>query len=754
MSNHYSQINPVYQNYQRQLPSQSQTSHDQTQSQSSIYKGQTINSINLMKTFVPPTQCNVGKDEPSLAQIMKYLRKYGFNETTSTLLFEINSNNEKIRKNQMENEVDCTSIDKLVDNSQKVESTISYNIISDKYSKFRNWVLNSLSSTRNELVSVCFVVFINIFFNLSRNPVGNNCIDFLNKYAIDFTMSKYREITSILRSSNNMDQLKNMNLIKPFIGSRFHIILKPTTISLLNNFMLSYCDTYIIGIIQEKLVIHVFNNDINRKRALSKDRLEELSRIKELNTVHIGELYSENLLLVELNSKTMQKTSGYQDLPLIAKDHSKLLEDMSGKGCSIDNSLFNWGLLPENFSGIIPKEEEMKKSKLKRFDQEVTEELKIPIEVDFVPMNDPNNPFTFNFKKQLYEEISNRKFVDITHPPSIICNGLTYSNHNEVIDMSVSHDHEFGAYCTEDGCIQAYYIKDPKKKIDPIWIHRNRVQCVRFNPWNHEFLLSGGIDSTIKLSFVSLEGEEPSLTQLVTFIGHTSNSCIWDLNWDDFGVYFISGSSDQTARLWCTSRTYPVRIFTGHLGDVRSVSVHPNSSIVATGGSDNQIIIWDVRTGKREGIIYNENVSSGIINQVKFSHNGYLLASSSIYDPLCRRFPKNQLKLPIWDIRKLNVSNKSTNFYQLCELPHEVSSSNEQIFFKSLDFSFGSRIVASTTNNGIVSLWDTNVESSFNQTDSPSRKLISTQIYKLKNSSSKSLKFLSRNLLSISYIKY
>lgn len=34
------------------------------------------------------------------------------------------------------------------------------------------------------------------------------------------------------------------------------------------------------------------------------------------------------------------------------------------------------------------------------------------------------------------------------------------------------------------------------------------------------------------------------------------------------GYYFVSGSYDRTARLWCTENPQPLRIFSGHLSDV------------------------------------------------------------------------------------------------------------------------------------------------------------------------------------------
>ncbi|KAK9174454.1 Transcription factor TAF5p/TBP associated protein [Cryptosporidium meleagridis] len=748
----YSLTNNAFQNFQRQTSSQNQGSSDQISSQSSTYTNQMVNNnISLMKTFVPHTQSGVENSDSDISQVIKYLRKNGYIETIDTLLFEMNENDRKLKSNFFENEMTDSQVENLINFTKKIDN-IDTQVISDKYSKFRNWILNSLSSVREELISVCFIVFVNICYILYKNSSNERYRNFINKFSDDFSLSKYREAITLLRNSNDLGNLKNAELLKPFFGSKFHIILNRTSISLLNNFLLSHCDTLILGIMQEKLVIHAFDHKTNNSSITLTRRNEELGCLKEVGNFQIGELYSEDSLYIEFNSKNTQKTNNYGDISVVAKDAPKVLEtDMSGKGYSQDYSIINWGLYPENYSGIISKENEMKKSKFNRFDDEITEEIK-NFEIEFNPINDSNNSFTFRYKKHLFEEVSNRKFVDSTHLPSIICSSLECSNFNEIIDMNISHNHEVGAYCTNDGCIQVFDIENPESKIEPVWIHRNRVQCVRFHPWNPEFLLSAGVDSIIKLSIITKD-QEPTLYQLVTFSGHSTNSCIWDLSWDDHGISFISGSSDRSARLWCTSRTYPIRIFTGHFGDVRSVSIHPNSSITVTGGSDNQIIIWDVRTGKKEGAIHNRKVMSGIINQVKFSHNGYLLASSSINNQAAHFYSQNQLSVPIWDIRKLCNSDRATKFYKLCQFPNNIVDSKKLTFVKSLDFSFGSRVIASATNSGIVSIWDTDVETSFNQTDNSNSVNNCAQIYKLKNSSTKSLKFLSRNLLSISSVK-
>ncbi|KAH8740426.1 transcription initiation factor TFIID subunit [Cryptosporidium ryanae] len=748
MNNNHLVRNSVSLNsHQRHTPVQSQIPLDFTSSESTSYCNQVLNTQNLMKTIIPETQNPSEKGELNISEIFKYLKNNNYMVTVEALLSEINDKRKKSTQSFSKNEE--YDIEEYLDEYRRL-SIISDKTFSEKYSKFRDWTLNSISLVREELLSVCFVLFVQIYFILLKRKGEGLHKKFFNKFAEDFSFSRYREIVSLLKVSDEIENLKEIDLLKPYIESRFHIILRPLAISLLNSYLLTNEETSIISIIQEKLVIHVNSNDKNKQTLSHEEEDEQLKHSKQIGTFQIGELYTENSLSLEVIPNIQRKKEKKESQNV--KDSQKFTDSsLVGRSIGLGQTIYKWGIFPENLIESLPKENEFKKLKGNRLDNEITEEIKGPSEIEFLPITDSSNPFIIEYKKHLFEEVSNRHHIDSSNYPSIITNNLDCNNSNEIIDMNVSHNHVFGAFCTEDGCIQVYNMKNRDKKINPAWIHRNRVQCIRFHPWNSEFILSGGLDSKINLSIITKELSEKSLAQLVTYNGHSSNSCIWDLNWDDYGISFISGSSDRTARLWCTSRTFPIRIFSGHLGDVMSVSIHPNSSIVSTGGSDGQVIFWDVRTGKKEGVIYNSKVIPGIINQVKFGHNGYFLASSAIFGSISKNSSSSELNLPIWDIRKLGAN--TTQYYQLCKLPEKVTNKNEKVFIKSIDFSYGTRILAAVTNNSIVSLWDTNVETCLEQPLGTSKELDSTSLYKINNSNSKNLKFLPSNLLSVSSVK-
>ena len=63
-------------------------------------------------------------------------------------------------------------------------------------------------------------------------------------------------------------------------------------------------------------------------------------------------------------------------------------------------------------------------------------------------------------------------------------------------------------------------------------------------------------------------------------------------------TYALSGSSDDTMKLWDASTGKEIRTFSGHIGNVNSVSFSPDGRYALSGSDDNTIKLWDVSTGR------------------------------------------------------------------------------------------------------------------------------------------------------------
>ena len=120
--------------------------------------------------------------------------------------------------------------------------------------------------------------------------------------------------------------------------------------------------------------------------------------------------------------------------------------------------------------------------------------------------------------------------------------------------------------------------------------HSEAVHALSWSP-EQQFLLSGSADGTVRLWDVACG------RNLVVYRTPTAFP-VWDVAYAPLGHFFVTGSYDRVARVWCTSRTQPVRMLAGHYSDVSCVAWHPNCNYVATGSWDKTARLWDVQTGR------------------------------------------------------------------------------------------------------------------------------------------------------------
>ncbi|KAI9590859.1 WD40-repeat-containing domain protein [Syncephalis fuscata] len=120
--------------------------------------------------------------------------------------------------------------------------------------------------------------------------------------------------------------------------------------------------------------------------------------------------------------------------------------------------------------------------------------------------------------------------------------------------------------------------------------HRNNVKCLTFAGADDKHLVSGSSDNTLRI------WDTETSECLGVLDGHTSR--VWDVNTSATGQYVVSASSDRSVRIWDTDKKECVSILDGHDGDVYSACYHPGNSHVLSGGYDKVVRMHDVETGK------------------------------------------------------------------------------------------------------------------------------------------------------------
>jgi hypothetical protein len=166
---------------------------------------------------------------------------------------------------------------------------------------------------------------------------------------------------------------------------------------------------------------------------------------------------------------------------------------------------------------------------------------------------------------------------------------------------------------------------------------------------------------------------DESVTRLLT--GHTGE--IFAVAFSPTGHVLASGGGDQTIRIWEPGTGRELNVLRGHVGAVRALAFSPDGQRLASGSADTTIRIWDVGSGKER-----KSVSSpfGAVHAVAFSPDGQWLASGG-HDGSIR----------IWDV----ASGK------------ELKAMRSQFgIIYSIAFSPDSKILATGSSDPIVHLWD------------------------------------------------
>jgi WD40 repeat protein len=90
-------------------------------------------------------------------------------------------------------------------------------------------------------------------------------------------------------------------------------------------------------------------------------------------------------------------------------------------------------------------------------------------------------------------------------------------------------------------------------------------------------------------------------SQVAVLSGHTN--WVRSLTFLLEGASIVSGSDDNTLKLWDVQTGGVVRTFCGHTGLVWSVSISPSHTTIASGSEDKTIRLWDIQTGECHGIL-------------------------------------------------------------------------------------------------------------------------------------------------------
>ena len=207
-------------------------------------------------------------------------------------------------------------------------------------------------------------------------------------------------------------------------------------------------------------------------------------------------------------------------------------------------------------------------------------------------------------------------------------NLISFQGHRgRVRAIALSADGQLLASGSDDKTIKLWH-RQTGECLQTLEHHDDWVWSVVFSP-DGQTLASGSLDETVMLWNVQTKQHTKTLS------GHTK--FVWSVDWSPTDSVIASGSADQTIRLWEPTTGQCLKTLKGHNYQVTSVAFSPRGDLLASGSDDETIKLWDVKTGeclqtidRNTDQIKSVDGNKGQIRSVTFSPDGRLLASGGL----------------------------------------------------------------------------------------------------------------------------
>lgn len=211
-------------------------------------------------------------------------------------------------------------------------------------------------------------------------------------------------------------------------------------------------------------------------------------------------------------------------------------------------------------------------------------------------------PITWNLETgEMIEEFTQHQ---VTGEPNLVVGAAVFSPDGQNILSSYGIDLRLWDYAT--GEITRQYRNG----------HTSFINSVSFDEQGEQFVSSAWRENGFLL-WNSIH-EEPAFRfdahdDIVTSVAISPNS-----------HYAVTGSQDDTARLWELTNGASIQQFVGSTDDIFSVAVHPDGDVIASAGYDDMVRIWDIETGDNTAVYEGATDDLWI---VVYSPDGSLMAS-------------------------------------------------------------------------------------------------------------------------------
>jgi WD40 repeat protein len=198
--------------------------------------------------------------------------------------------------------------------------------------------------------------------------------------------------------------------------------------------------------------------------------------------------------------------------------------------------------------------------------------------------------------------------------------------------------------------------------------HTDTVLSVAFSP-DGQSVVSGSGDNTVRVWDATTGAERHTM--------HGHKFFVLAVAFSLDGQSVVSGSGDNTVRVWDATTGAERHTMHGHEDEINSVAFSPDGQSVVSGSSDNTVRVWDTTTGAERLTMHGHE---GRVRSVAFSLDGQSVVSGS-------------------DDKTLHVWDATTGTEQHTMHGHEYT-------VKSVAFSPNGQFIFSGSDDRTVRVWD------------------------------------------------